>query len=251
MTGTWDSRAVATADEKFIDISAKLQATGLCKPGGSTIAMFGTGSCAGFGAHTPWYNHTGMSTGWAFDLAAALHQDYGHEVLNVAQGDHRLSIKIGETANKLFEETVVPLQPDVVVISFGLLSQGLPTAFSEVAAQSVSELFLQGLRELVNLTVAIGALPVVCECYPYGTSKFYKDQNLLELKAMQYKVLKETNLRLEALGVPILPMLAAVEDGAGNFRKGFRCDSVAPNPAGHYLELHFSQRPRLQCYVIP
>ena len=72
-SGTWTMRMVATTDGNIIDPSAKLQTTGPCKPGGSRIVMFGGTTCAGFGAHTPWYNQTCMSAGWAHELAAVLH----------------------------------------------------------------------------------------------------------------------------------------------------------------------------------
>ena len=115
-SGTWDARQCSTTDGRLVVPSAKLQPTGPCKPGGSTIAIFGSAVCAGRGAQTPWYNLTALSTGWAHELAAVLHQDYGHEVLNLAQ--HNAGI--GDISNKLFEQTVVPLKPDVVVIAFSL-----------------------------------------------------------------------------------------------------------------------------------
>ena len=95
-------------------------------------------------------------------------------------------------------------------------------------------MFVENIRELVDLTVAIGALPVVCECYGYCTYEEVKKLNLLEVVAMQYPVLKDTNRRLEALGWPILPMLAALDDGTGRWKEGFTYHSIHPNAAGHY-----------------
>ena len=57
--------------------------------------MVGRSICAGYGAHTPWFNITGMSSGWSHELAAYLHHVYGHEVLNVARG----GVKTGDNAN--------------------------------------------------------------------------------------------------------------------------------------------------------
>ena len=95
--------------------------------------MLGNAGCACVGAQNPWYNLAGMSAGWAHELAAVLHQDFGHEVLNVAKS----VLKTGVIANKLFEQAVAPLQPDVVVIAFSLKNEGLAVTFTEVAAQSV------------------------------------------------------------------------------------------------------------------
>ena len=80
--------------------------------------MMGSSNCAGWGSHTPWYNTVCISTGWAHELAARLHQDYGHEVLNVA----RAGLKTSMVA-KLLEQKVVPLNPDVVVRSRGVMEK--------------------------------------------------------------------------------------------------------------------------------
>ena len=57
---------------------------------------------------------------------------------------------------------------------------------------------------------------------------------MLEIMAMQYLALKDTNRRLEALGLPILPMLAALDDGTGRWKEGFVYDQMHPNAAGHH-----------------
>ena len=108
--------------------------------------MLGSAVCAGFGAQTPWYNQTGMSAGWAHELAAVLHQDYGHEVLNVAKS----VMRTGDIANKHFEQTAAPLQSDVVVIAFSLGNEGLMMAQNETAAQKCCNSFMEGIRELVT-----------------------------------------------------------------------------------------------------
>ena len=105
---------------------------------------------------------------------------------------------------------------------------------TEAAAQRACDAFMAGLWELVNLTLSIGALPVVCECYGYFTHESVKEMNMLEAVAMQYPFLKDTNRRLEALGFPILPMLAALDDGTGRLKEGFFYDEFHPNVAGHH-----------------
>ena len=57
---------------------------------------------------------------------------------------------------------------------------------------------------------------------------------MLEVHGVHYTALKAANHRLEALGVPILPMLAAVDDGAGRWKEGFSIDAVHPSAAGHH-----------------
>ena len=55
--------------------------------------------------------------------------------------------------------------------------------------------------------------------------------------AMWYGALKDTNCRLEDLGVPILPMLAEVDDGAGCWKEGFYYD---PNHGGCLRKIKLS-----------
>ena len=68
--------------------------TGPSKPGESTIVMFGSAVCAGFGAQTPWYNQTGMRNGWAFDLAAPLHSPHTTLLTNTIIKSHIVHDKV-------------------------------------------------------------------------------------------------------------------------------------------------------------
>ena len=76
----------------------------------------------------------------------------------------------------------------MVVIAFGVSNEGLQVVPTEVAAFGISDSYTEGIRELVNLTVAIGAVPVVCECLPPACN------------AVQYAALKGTTRRLKGLG---------------------------------------------------
>ena len=87
----------------------------------------------------------------------------------------------------------------------------------------------------MSLTRAIGAIPVVCEGYviidPKTFKMFGSPSNLL---ALWHEALKETNRRLEAFRVPILPMLATVDDGTGLWKEGLYYDMQHPSAAGHH-----------------
>ena len=98
----------------------------------------------GFGSQTPWYNNTGICTRWAHELAAALHHDYGHEVLNVGQG----FLSIVDSANQLFRGNVAGLQPDVVLLSFSMGHEVLMTTQAEVAAKIIGESFVDDVQLL-------------------------------------------------------------------------------------------------------
>ena len=98
--------------------------------------MFGGSVCAGAGSQTPWCNVTGMCAGWANEVAATLHRDYGHEVRNVARGSLSTG---GDILNKLFRSSVLPREPDVVVIGFAVGSMGLPFSQADGTHNNTSE----------------------------------------------------------------------------------------------------------------
>merc|ERR1712039_808226 len=91
-------------------------------------------------------------------------------------------------------------------------------------AHRVAEVFLEGLQQLVGMVAQLGALPVVAGCY-CNTS----------FSSLQYNVLKETDTRLDSLGVPILRFLPAIDNGHGHWKLEHRHgdDSMHPNAAGH------------------
>ena len=57
-------RFAAPPDGDPIVPTAELKSTGLREPGGSTIVRFGSSACAGFESQAPWYNLTGICSGW-------------------------------------------------------------------------------------------------------------------------------------------------------------------------------------------
>ena len=73
-----------------------------------------------------------------------------------------------------------------------------------------------------------------------GTSKVVQALNFFEMRALVVSTTKETNSRLHALGLPILPMQAALDDGAGSMKEGFSYDISHPNGATMHSSEAFS-----------
>merc|ERR1712019_305127 len=78
------------------------------------------------------------------------------------------------------------------------------------------------LKQLMDMVYAIGALPVLGGSYSNGS-----------YKALHYEGLKDIESRLDNLGVLVIHLLAAVDDGNGKWKPHFKKDFAHPNAAGH------------------
>jgi lysophospholipase L1-like esterase len=175
---------------------------------GLKIVVIGSSVSAG---HKAW-----LLEGWAQQLAPALHRQYGHQVVNVAEVGANVSRTIAR-----FPEVVVPEQPDVVIIALSLGNEGFAYCPPQ-ARRALQRRFESGLQHLVKLTRALGARPILGGVYPH--SDYTPEHQWL---------LHDTHQRMLTWGVPVLDWLAAVEDGQGRWQADLVFDPSHPNTLGH------------------
>ena len=156
--------------------------------------------------------------GWAWHLEQALHQKYGHIIVNVSEVGANVSTTIDR-----FPLVVTPEQPDIVIIALSLGNEGLAYCGPH-QRRAVQRRFETGLQQLIKMTKELGAMPILGGLYPNGD--YWSEHNLL---------LRETHNRMNRWGVPVLNWLDAVDDGAGRWKPGISSDPAHPNMIGHRL----------------
>ena len=156
--------------------------------------------------------------GWAWHLEKALHEQYGHILVNVSEVGANVSTTIDR-----FPLVVAPEQPDIVIIGLSLGNEGL--AYCPPHQQkAVQRRFERGLQQLVKMTKELGAMPILAGLYPNGD--YRREHNYL---------LRDTHNRMLSWGVPVLNWLDAVDDGTGRWKPGISSDPAHPNRLGHRL----------------
>lgn len=156
--------------------------------------------------------------GWAWHLAQALHQDYGHQLVNLSD--------LGATVNTTlarFAQKVAPEQPDIVVIALSLGNEGLAASPAH-AHRTIQRRFEKGLQQLISVTRELGAYPILGGLYPHN-----------DYTPEQYAILRETHQRMLNWGVPVLDWLDTLDDGQGHWKPQTSFDSTHPNTRGHQL----------------
>eukprot|EP00929_Paragymnodinium_shiwhaense_P041310 TRINITY_DN21469_c0_g1_i1.p1 TRINITY_DN21469_c0_g1~~TRINITY_DN21469_c0_g1_i1.p1 ORF type:complete len:812 (-),score=90.21 TRINITY_DN21469_c0_g1_i1:554-2989(-) len=179
-------------------------------PRGLKVVVFGSSVSAG---HKAW-----LFRGWAEMLGEVLHSRYGHGFVNA--GIEGINTERGL---QLYAEKVAPLQPDVVILAFGLGNEGLPHCPGHERAH-VYQGFLGRLSELVTEVHRGGALPVLGGIYPHGS-----------YNAEHNHWVKKAAAEMPHMGVPILSWLDSLThpDGSGRWCDGISFDPSHPNTEGH------------------
>lgn len=154
--------------------------------------------------------------GWAWQLGEALHQKYGHQLVNVSE----VGANISSTIDR-FDSVVTPERPDVVIIGLSLGNEGFAHCEPN-ACRSVQRRFENGLQQLVKMTRDIGARPMLGGIYPHN-----------DYQPEHHALLKDTHDRMLKWGVPVLDWLKAVDDGRGRWQAGMSFDPAHPNTIGH------------------
>ncbi|KKD36712.1 MAG: DUF1796 family putative cysteine peptidase [Limnoraphis robusta] len=156
--------------------------------------------------------------GWAWHLEKALHEKYGHILVNLSE----LGANVSTTIDR-FPLIVAPEQPDIVIIALSLGNEGL--AYCPPHQQrAVQRRYERGLQQLVKMTKELGAMPILAGLYPNGD--YTLEHNLL---------LRDTHNRMLSWGVTVLNWLDAVDDGEGRWKPGISFDTAHPNSLGHRL----------------
>ncbi|HAC62489.1 MAG TPA: lipase [Cyanothece sp. UBA12306] len=156
--------------------------------------------------------------GWAWHLAQALNEKYGHQLVNVSQ----IGANVSTTIDR-FAQVVAPEDPDVVIIALSLGNEGLAHCHPH-ERPAAQRRFESGLQQLIKMTQELGAIPMLGAVYPNGD--YNADHNWL---------LQDTHQRMLNWGVPILDWLAALDNGQGRWKPGISFDPAHPNTEGHRL----------------
>jgi lysophospholipase L1-like esterase len=156
--------------------------------------------------------------GWASLLGQAVQQKYGHRLINVSE----VGSNVGRTIDR-FGSVVTPEQPDVVIIALSLGNEGLAHCPPH-QRRTVQRRFESGLQQLLQMTRALGARPILGGVYPHG-----------DYIAEHYELLQDTHNRMLTWGVPILDWLAGLDNGQGRWKAGISFDPAHPNMIGHDL----------------
>jgi lysophospholipase L1-like esterase len=159
---------------------------------------------------------TWLLQGWAWQLGQALHEAYGHQLVNRSQ----LGANVSATIDR-FPQIVVPENPDVVIIALSLGNEGLAYC-PPYQRRAVQRRFESGLQQLIKMTREIGAIPILGGLYPNG-----------DYNPEHGWLLRDTHERMLSWDVPVLNWLDAVEDGQGRWQKGLSFDVAHPNGVGH------------------
>ncbi|MBW4479429.1 MAG: lipase [Tolypothrix brevis GSE-NOS-MK-07-07A] len=188
---------------------------------GLKIVVIGSSVALG---HKAW-----LLKGWVWLLEQALQQKYGHQLVNVSEVGANVSRTIAR-----FASVVTPEQPDVVIIALSLGNEGLAYCPPH-ERRAIQRRFESGLQQLVKMTRALGARPILGGVYPND-----------DYSAEHYWLLKDTHNRMLNGGVPILDWFAAVDNGHGHWKEGTSFDHAHPNTIGHSLmyqaiDLHLFQ----------
>ncbi len=175
---------------------------------GLNVVVIGSSVAVG---HKAW-----LLEGWAELLGETLQQKYGHRLINVAEVGANVSRTIAR-----FPQVVATQPPDIVIIALSLGNEGLAHCAPR-DRRAVQRRFESGLQQLVKMTRALGARPILGGVYPHN-----------DYVAEHYVLLQETHQRMLRWGVPVLDWLAAVDNGAGRWRSGISFDPAHPNTLGH------------------
>eukprot|EP00928_Gymnodinium_smaydae_P021025 TRINITY_DN1815_c0_g3_i1.p1 TRINITY_DN1815_c0_g3~~TRINITY_DN1815_c0_g3_i1.p1 ORF type:complete len:812 (-),score=100.53 TRINITY_DN1815_c0_g3_i1:543-2978(-) len=180
------------------------------KQNGFKVVVFGSSVAGG---HKAW-----RFRGWAEMLGEVLHDRFGYGFTNVAIEGLNTTRGL-----ELFREKVVPHQPDIVILAFGLGNEGLASCPPHERAH-VCQGFLGRIAELTNEVFQMGALPVLGGLYPHGN-----------YNAEHFYWLKKAEEEMRLMDVSILEWMDSVAhpDGSGCWDDGVSFDPSHPNTEGH------------------
>jgi lysophospholipase L1-like esterase len=164
----------------------------------------------------------------------------GWEVVNVSRGgDSTTRIRSrfrpeGEPDPNVRYLTTA--KPGYAVLGLSLGNEGVRScngsvddrcAKTRADAEQVFERYAEGMRWFVAESRAAGIAPVIALCY--ARADFWP---------ADYAYLRRMNLLINAMDVPSVNLLGAIDDGAGRWAQGFFPDTNHPNAAGHEEIVH-------------
>ncbi|MFC2097163.1 GDSL-type esterase/lipase family protein [Bacteroidota bacterium] len=153
-----------------------------------------------------------MQNGYVTRLARFL-QPKGWEIINKSVPGFNT-----KDAITIFEEEVIQLNPDYLLLGLSMSNEGLETKDPD----SVSLSYETGINKIIDLCKEHKITPVIGLCYSNDN-----------YTGKQYDYLKRMNLKMNALGVACVNLLGVLDDGNGHFPEGHTFDPNHPNDRGH------------------
>ncbi len=129
---------------------------------------------------------------------------------------------------KRLERDLIQKKPDMAAVFLSLGNEGLATEPIKAV-----ENYKKGMTEIIGTLKNAGIRPIVGSGY---ASNLYTSE--------QYRLVKETNLWLNTLDVPLINLLGGLEDGKGHFPDELLFDHSHPLNRGHE-ELFYAVVPSL------
>lgn len=163
-----------------------------------------------------------FQNGFAQRLARLL-ADRKIEVINVSEPGNTTADVL-----KRLERDLIQKKPDMAAVFLSVGNEGLATE-----PEKAVEKFKKGMTEIIGTLKNAGIRPIVGSGY---ASQLYTPE--------QYRLVKETNLWLNTLGVPLINLLGGLEDGKGHFPDELLFDHSHPLNRGHE-ELFYAVVPSL------
>ncbi len=158
-----------------------------------------------------------LQNGWAARLKRLL-AARGRTLVNVSRpGDDTKAV-----LDRL-EEDLLNREPRYAIVGLSMANEGLETEDPGEVFASYEE----GIGEIIDICRESAIQPVIGLCYP--------NDNFTE---EQCEVLEEMNLLLQSLSVPTIDFLGPLDDGHGNFVRGFTFDLDHPDDLGHREMFH-------------
>jgi len=178
---------------------------------GSSVA-FGTGDDLGREGYTGRLREMLAPKGW--------------EVLNQSRGGDNTKTMAprfapaGEPDPRV--RYLLPVNPNYVLLGLSLGNEGIQNGTTKAEKDAIYAQFESGMRGFVARSRENHIIPVITLCYTRN-----------DFTAIEYEYTRRMNLTINSWDVPSVNFLGAVDNGSGNWAKGFWHDSLHPNAAGH------------------
>src|SRR5262245_10192333 len=182
------------------------------------IAVFGSSVANGTGDELGKEGYTGR-------LRAML-EPRGWEVLNQSRGgDNTVTMAPrfapdGEPAANT--RYLLPVHPHYVLLGLSLGNEGIANVKTKEEKDAVFKRFETGMKGFIERSRDNHIVPVVTSCY-----------TRMDFTEVEYEYTRRMNLLIDSWDVPSVNFLGAVDDGTGEWAKGFWYDSLHPNASGH------------------
>lgn len=173
-----------------------------------TLAIFGSSVAKGTGDKE--------GTGGYATRISILMEAKGWKVVNVSKG--------GDNTVKILPRIhtdLLPSDPDFVIIGLSLGNEGIRTP-DPIEQERIYEQFRTGLLNIIDSVIAMGARPIIMNCYSHGW--FSTDH---------YQYTQRMNKWINQLPYPSVNVLGAQDNGSGNWPEGYENDPWHPNGKGH------------------